>query len=88
VLQATPGARGILVDQPPVLERARPVLERHRVASRCRLHPGDLFAPPPPADLYVLASVLHDWDDPHAARILTALGHSALFDVGNQCSTR
>jgi hypothetical protein len=77
VLQAAPGTHGILVDQPPVLERARPVLERHRVADRCRLHSGDLFAPPPPADLYLLASVLHDWDDTHAARILTALGRSA-----------
>jgi hypothetical protein len=64
VLQAAPGARGILVDQPRVLERARPFLERHGVGDRCGLHLGDLFAPPPPADLYLLASVLHDWDDP------------------------
>jgi hypothetical protein len=77
VLQAAPGAHGVLVDQPQVLQRARPVLEGHGVADRCRLHPGDLFAPPPPADLYLLASVLHDWDDLHAARILAALGHSA-----------
>jgi hypothetical protein len=47
------------------------------VADRCVLHPGDLFAPSPPADLYLLASVLHDWDDTHSARILAALGHSA-----------
>jgi O-methyltransferase domain len=77
VLQAAPGAHGILVDQPEVLERARPVLERQGVADRCVLSPGDLFAPPPPAELYLLASVLHDWDDPHAARILAALGDSA-----------
>ena len=77
VLKATPGAHGILVDQPQVLERSRPFLERQGVADRCVLHPGDLFAPPPPADLYLLASVLHDWDDAHAARILAALGHSA-----------
>jgi O-methyltransferase domain len=77
VLEAAPGAHGILVDRPQVLERARPFLERQGVADRCVLHPGDLFAPPPPADLYLLASVLHDWDDDHAARILTALGHSA-----------
>jgi hypothetical protein len=51
------------------------------VADRCRLHPGDLFAPPPPADLYLLASVLHDWDDAHAARILAALAHSASRDT-------
>jgi hypothetical protein len=77
VLQATPGTRGILVDQPQVLERALPYLERHGVADRCMLHPGDLFTPPPPADLYLVASVLHDWDDAHAARILAALGRSA-----------
>jgi len=81
VLQAAPGARGILVDQPQVLERARPVLERQGVADRCVLSPGDLFAPPPPADLYLLASVLHDWDDDHAVRILAALGHSATNDT-------
>ena len=81
VLQAAPGARGILVEQPQVLERARPFLERHGVADRCVLSPGDLFAPPPPADLYLLASVLHDWDDPHAARILAALGRSATSDT-------
>jgi hypothetical protein len=81
VLQAAPGARGILVDQPQVLERARPFLEGHGVADRCTLHPGDLFTPPPPADWYLLASVLHDWDDTQAARILTALGHSATNDT-------
>jgi hypothetical protein len=80
-LQAAPGARGILVEQPQVLERARPVLERQGVADRCVLHPGDQFAPPPPADLYLLASVLHDWDDAHVARILAALGHSAARDT-------
>jgi O-methyltransferase domain len=77
VLEAAPGAHGILVDQPQVLERARPFLKRQGVADRCVLYPGDLFAPPPPADLYLLASVLHDWDDPHATRILAALAHSA-----------
>jgi hypothetical protein len=81
VLQAAPGTHGILVDQPPVLERARPVLQRQGVADRCALYPGDLFDPPPPADLYLLASVLHDWDDHHAARILAALGRSATNDT-------
>jgi O-methyltransferase domain len=76
-LQAAPGTHGILVEQPTVLERARLFLERQGVADRCVLSSGDLFAPPPPAELYLLASVLHDWDDPHAARILAALGQSA-----------
>ena len=81
MLQAAPAAHGILVERPQVLKRARPFLEHHKVADRCVLHPGDLFAPPPPADLCLLASVLHDWDDSHAARILAALGHSATSDT-------
>ena len=81
VLQAAPGAQGILVEQPQVLERARPFLERQQVADRCALYPGDLFDPPPPAELYLLASVLHDWDDPHAAGILAALARGASSDT-------
>ena len=77
VLQAAPGAQGIVVDQPHVLERGRVFLERQGLGDRCVLHPGDLFAPPPPADLYLLARVLHDWDDDRAARILAALGRGA-----------
>jgi hypothetical protein len=42
--------------------------------------PG-ISSPPPPADLYLLASVLHDGDDTHAARILAALAHSASSDT-------
>jgi hypothetical protein len=53
VLQSAPGAHGILVEQPHVLEHAKPVLERQGVADRCLLYPGDLFAPPPPADLCI-----------------------------------
>jgi hypothetical protein len=32
-------------------------------------------------DLYLLASVLHDWDDPHATRILAALARGATSDT-------
>jgi hypothetical protein len=48
-------------------------------AARCT--PGTCSPLPPAADLYLLASVLHDWDDDHTARILTALGHSATSDT-------
>ncbi len=74
VLRAAPHAHGILVDEPQVLQRAGWFLDSQGVADRCALHPGDLFAPPPAADMYLLARVLHDWDDDHAVRILTALG--------------
>jgi len=74
VLRTAPHARGILVDAPPVLERAGPFLDSEGVADRCTLHPGDLFAPPPAADMYLLARVLHNWDDDHAVQILAILG--------------
>jgi hypothetical protein len=76
VLRAAPHAHGILVDQPEVLQRARHFLDSQGVADRCTLHPGDLFAAPPQADMYLLARILHDWDDDHAVRILTSVGAS------------
>lgn len=77
VLRTAPGVHGILVDQPHVLDRAERFLADQGIADRCTLHPGDLYAPPPPADMYLLARVLHDWGDDDAIRILTALAHSA-----------
>jgi hypothetical protein len=41
------------------------------------LRPGDLFGDVPAADAYVLAGVLHDWDDDHASRILRGLRRAA-----------
>lgn len=73
VLETAPGAHGILLDQPQVLGRAGALLAEAGVADRCDLRPGDLFAPPPPAELYLLSRVLHDWDDEHVVRILRTL---------------
>jgi O-methyltransferase domain len=77
VLETAPGARGILLDQPQVLGRAGALLAEAGVADRCDLRPGDLFAPPPPAELYLLSRVLHDWDDEHVVRILRTLAAGA-----------
>ena len=44
VLRAAPHARGILVDEPQVLQRAGPFLSSQGVADLCALYPGDLFA--------------------------------------------
>ncbi|MEU2420821.1 methyltransferase [Streptomyces sp. NPDC007851] len=77
ILQEAPNARGILVDQPEVLGRARSYLEEQGVGDRCTVQPGDLFAAPPRADVYVLSRVLHDWDDERVAEILRAVRGSA-----------
>lgn len=64
VLDANPGMRGILFDQPHVVEGAV-------VGERCEVIGGSFFdAVPEGADAYLLKAVLHDWDDDDAVRIL------------------
>src|SRR5262249_6998320 len=78
LLEANPGVHGILVDRPEMLGRAHPALRAGPLAARATLRPGDLFGELPAADAYVLAQVLHDWDDDHVARILRGLRRAAL----------
>jgi hypothetical protein len=74
VLRRYPTMRGVLFDQPHVVERAGRVLEAAGVADRCAVEGGDFFATAPGgADAYVLGHILHDWDDAKAGRILDTL---------------
>jgi hypothetical protein len=74
VLGRYPAMRGVLFDQPHVVERARPVLEAAGVSGRCKVEGGDFFeAAPGGADAYLLGHILHDWDDAKAGRILDNL---------------
>lgn len=71
LLQAQPGLRGVLFDQPHVVEGAAPTLEAAGVADRCVGVGGDFFMPPLPAgDIYLLRQVIHDWDDARSSAIL------------------
>ncbi len=71
VLRARPTLCGVLVDRPHVVANADTVLAAAGVLDRCEVVPGDFFkAVPRGGDIYVLASVLHDWDDESARRIL------------------
>ncbi len=64
-------ARGLLFDLQHALDRAPPVLDRHGVSDRCRLQAGSFFdGVPQGADLYLMKSILHDWDDANAVRLL------------------
>lgn len=80
-LRAAPGTRGILVDQPQVVEQAPGFLASMGVADRCEIHPGDLVTPPPPADLYLISRVLHNWGDEQVVRIFEAIGASATAET-------
>jgi hypothetical protein len=77
ILEANPGMHGILVDQPEMLARAHPALLSGPLAARCTLQPGDLFGDLPAADAYIVAQVLHNWDDDRAASILRSLRRAA-----------
>jgi predicted O-methyltransferase YrrM len=73
LLRAAPELRAVLVDRPPVIERARATLAAAGVGERCDCVPGDFFAAVPPGgDAYLLSRVLHDWEDVDARRILDA----------------
>lgn len=80
-LTGHPEGRGVLFDLPYVVARARAVLDRAGVADRCELVGGDFFTAVPPGDVYLLANIVHDWDDEHAVRILRNCA-AAMHDGG------
>ncbi|MFC7327925.1 methyltransferase [Marinactinospora rubrisoli] len=71
VLSAHPALRGIVFDTHEGLAQTEETLRRAGVGERCSLASGDFFAAVPGGgDLYLLKSVLHDWDDERAVTIL------------------
>jgi len=71
LLAARPHIRGVLFDQPHVVADARRELAEEFGSARLAFAAGDFFAAVPvKAQIYLLKSVIHDWDDDEAARIL------------------
>jgi hypothetical protein len=71
ILRSNPTARGILFDQPHVVACAEEHLTAAGVTDRCARLGGDFFAAVPSGgDAYVLAQILHDWDDDRSVAIL------------------
>ncbi|MBI5719106.1 MAG: methyltransferase domain-containing protein [Burkholderiales bacterium] len=71
VLRARPGLRGVLFDLAHAVEGAQAHLREAGVAGRVTVTSGDFFAAlPRPVDVVLLKSVLHDWNDGDAVRIL------------------
>jgi len=80
VLAATPNARGAVFDLPHVVAGAAAVLDAAGVADRCETVAGSFFEAVPPADAYVLRSILHDWEDEEATAILATCARSLKTD--------
>lgn len=71
ILEAHPAAEGAVFDLEHAREGALALFASRGVAARASFVAGSCFdAPPPPADVYVLKSVIHDWDDARSLRIL------------------
>jgi SAM-dependent methyltransferase len=72
ILRACPDTRGVVFDTAGSSPAAVAELSGDPgLAGRWEVHGGDFFdGVPPGGDAYVLKSVLHDWDDGTAARIL------------------
>ncbi len=71
IVAANPHLRGILFDQTHVLARAKVLLEGAGVHDRCDIVSGSFFEQlPKGGDVYILKSIVHDWDDPSSVSIL------------------
>ena len=71
VLKAAPAAKGILFDQPQVVEGAR-------VSERVEKVGGNFFeSVPVEADIYLLKFIIHDWNDEQSETILKNIAASA-----------
>jgi hypothetical protein len=69
ILRAYPGAEGVLFDLPGALKQAERILGAE--CARIRFEAGDFFERAPHgAKTFVLAHILHDWDDENALKIL------------------
>ena len=72
ILREYPLTQGILFDRQNVVVTAAEHLARAGLDKRCRCVGGDFFASVPTGgDAYLLASILHDWDDDRCVAILT-----------------
>lgn len=71
VLSRAPKSKGVIFDLPGVLPRTKGIIDNHALAGRMLAVEGDFFdAMPEGGDLYILKSVLHDWDDNSCVKIL------------------
>jgi acetylserotonin N-methyltransferase len=70
--------RGVVFDLPEAIVEARPHVEASSAVDRLELVAGDFFLDPlPPADLYALGRIIHDWGDEKIGTLLRRI-HASL----------
>jgi SAM-dependent methyltransferase len=71
LLRAFPKLRSVVYDLPRCAEGAAALFAEAGLSDRCRFVGGDFFeSVPPGGDVYLLKSVIHDWDDARSRAIL------------------
>jgi len=69
-----PALRAVVFDLPGVLPLARELVAASGVGDRVEVVAGDFFTDPlPPADLFALGRILHDWAEDKVRRLLRAV---------------
>jgi len=74
LLARHPNMRGIVFDLPET------VRDQSTFGERLTFIAGSFFEAVPPADVYILGTILHDWDDEHATKILRTIRAAASDD--------
>ena len=63
--------KGVIFDQPTVIEQTKFVLSSTGLQERCALVAGDFFATlPSGGDIYFFKQILHNWDDDSCLKLL------------------
>jgi SAM-dependent methyltransferase len=81
ILAKAPDARGVLYDLPSVVEGAARELKEAGVGDRCHIVGGSFFDSVPEAgDAYLMKTILHDWNDDDALKILANIRNAIAPD--------
>ena len=71
ILSRYPGPRGLVFDQPHVVQEATALLLERGMSDRIATQSGDFFASIPAGfDACILSHIIHDWEDHKAVQIL------------------
>jgi hypothetical protein len=70
MMRANPELNGGVFDLPHIVPAAEEAAKADGLDERFTTAGGDFFESVPPADLYLLKYILHDWDDASCVRIL------------------
>jgi hypothetical protein len=82
LLEQHPHLRGVVFDLPEVAEAASARVAEASLSDRCTIEKGSFFdGVPQGGGVYLLAKVLHDWDDDVAVKILQRVRESADEDT-------